>query len=61
LLKNGVPVGAVSAGGSELISTLGMLQPLIREKINVGSEPGKIKSTIAQYLVQHHQAFNKSG
>lgn len=59
LLKNGVPVGAVSAGDSELISTLGQLQPLIREKINVGSQPGKLKSVVAEYLVQHHQAFSK--
>jgi nitrite reductase (NADH) large subunit len=59
LLKNGIPVGAVSAGSSELVSTLGLLQPLIREKIHVGSQPGELKSLVAQYLVQHHQAFSK--
>jgi nitrite reductase (NADH) large subunit len=61
LLKNGIPVGAVSAGSSELVSTLGQLQPLIREKIPVGSRPGKIESMVAQDLVQHHPAFRKQG
>lgn len=59
LLRNGVPVGAVSAGSSELVSTLGLLQPLISEKIHVGSHPGKLKSIVAQNLVRHHQAFSK--
>lgn len=59
LLRDGVPVGAISAGGSELVSTLGLLQPLINEKIHVGSHPGKLKSIVAQNLVRHHQAFSK--
>ena len=58
LLKNGIPVGAVSAGGSEIVSTLGLLQPLIQEKIHV-AQPGKLKSTIAFNLAQHHPAFIK--
>jgi nitrite reductase (NADH) large subunit len=59
LLRNGIPVGAVSAGSSELVSTLGLLQPLISEKIRVGTQPGKLRATVAQYLVQHHQAYSK--
>ncbi len=59
LLRNGIPVGAVSAGSSELVTTLGLLQPLIREKIHVGSQPGKLKSMVAQNLVQHHQAYSR--
>jgi hypothetical protein len=61
LLKNGIPVGAVSAGSSDLVSSLGLLQPLIREKIHVGSQPGMLKSIVAQDLVQHHPAFRKQG
>lgn len=59
LLQNGIPVGAVAAGGSELAVTLGLLQPMIREKIYVGAKPGKLKSIIAQNLAQHHPAFSK--
>jgi NAD(P)H-nitrite reductase large subunit len=58
LLRNGIPVGAVSAGSSDLVTTLGLLQPLISEKIHVGSQPGRLKSIVAQNLVQHHQAFS---
>ncbi|MCI0518630.1 MAG: FAD-dependent oxidoreductase [Chloroflexi bacterium] len=57
-LKDGVPVGAVSAGSSELVATLGMLQPLIREKVRVGAQPGKLKTLMAQNLVHHHRAFS---
>jgi nitrite reductase (NADH) large subunit len=61
LLNNGIPVGAVSAGSSELAATLGLLQPLIRAKIHVGSHPGRLKSVAAQYLAEHHPAFHKQG
>ncbi len=59
LLKSGIPVGAVAVGSPDLIATLGLLQPLIREKIHVGAQPGKLKSIVAQNLAQHHQAFSK--
>jgi len=59
LLKNGIPMGAVSAGDSDLIATLGLLQPLIREKIHVGAGVGNLKALVAQNLVGHHQAFRK--
>ncbi|HTX92069.1 MAG TPA: FAD-dependent oxidoreductase, partial [Anaerolineales bacterium] len=61
LLRNGIPVGAVSAGSSERASTLGLLQPLISEKIHVGAQPGRLKSIVAQNLVYHHQAYRKQG
>jgi len=59
LLKDGIPVGAVAVGGPDLIATLGLLQPLIREKIHVGAQPDKLKTIVAQNLAQHHQAFIK--
>ncbi len=58
LLKEGVPVGATCAGSSELISTLGILRPLIREKIRVQEgKPGMLKAMLARNIVQHHKAF----
>jgi NAD(P)H-nitrite reductase large subunit len=59
LMKNGIPVGALLAGDPELTSTLGILQPLIREKIHVGEEAGRLKSFLAQNLVKHHPAFSR--
>ena len=59
LLKNGIPMGAVSAGDSDLIATLGLLQPLIRKKIHVGAGVDNLKAFMAQNLVEHHQAFRK--
>ena len=60
LLKEGVPVGAISAGNSELISTLGFLRPLIRGKVRIqGGDSGTLKSMIAKNIVQHHKAFAK--
>ncbi len=59
VLKDGVPIGAICAGGSELISTLGMLRPLIREKVRLQGKPGMLKSILAKNIAQHHQAFVK--
>jgi len=57
MLQNGIPVGAASAGGVHLVSTLGLLRPLIREKIRIGADPGRLRNLLAQHLVQHHEAF----
>ncbi len=59
LLRDGIPVGAVAVGGPDLIVTLGLLQPMIREKIHVGTLPSKLKTIVAQNLALHHQAFRK--
>jgi nitrite reductase (NADH) large subunit len=59
LLKDGIPLGATCVGSSELISTLGMLRPLIRGKIKIQGEPGMLKTNITKNIVQHHQAFVK--
>ncbi len=59
LLRGGIPVGAVAAGGPDLIVTLGLLQPMIREKVNLGTQPGKLRTIVAQNLAQHHQTFIK--
>jgi len=59
LMKKGIPVGAVCAGSSELISTLGCLRPLIRGKVRIQGGPGVLKAMLAKEIVQHHQAFAK--
>ena len=59
VLKDGMPIGAICAGGSELISTLGMLRPLIREKVSLQGKPGMFKAILARNIAQHQQAFVK--
>lgn len=59
VLKNGVPVGATCVGSSDLVSTLGMLRPLIREKVQIAGKPEMLKTIMAQNFSQHHQAFVK--
>jgi nitrite reductase (NADH) large subunit len=59
VLKDGIPIGAICAGGSELISTLGMLRPLIREKVSLQGKPGMFKAILARNIAQHQQAFVK--
>jgi nitrite reductase (NADH) large subunit len=59
VLRDSVPVGATCAGDSDLISTLGMLRPLIREKVRIQGKPGTIKAMMAQNLSRHHHAFVK--
>lgn len=59
VLRNDVPVGAICVGSTELISTLGMLRPLIREKIQLKGNPEMLKAIMAQNISQHYQAFVK--
>ena len=58
-LKDGIPIGAVCVGSAELVSTLGLLRPLIREKVKLAGSPDKLKSILAQKISQHHRAFVK--
>lgn len=59
VLRDGVPVGATCVGSTELVSTLGMLRPLIREKVRLQGKPDMYKAIMAQNISQHHQAFVK--
>ena len=59
VLKNGVPVGATCVGNSELVSSLGMLRPLIRGKVQLRGKPAMLKEIMAKNISQHHQAFVK--
>lgn len=59
VLRKGVPIGAICVGNSELVSTLGLLRPLIREKIRLKGKPGMLRTMMAQNISQHHQAFVK--
>ncbi len=59
VLRDRVPVGATCAGDSDLISTLGMLRPLIRQKVRFQGKLGTIKAMMAQNLSRHHHAFIK--
>ncbi len=59
IMKDGIPIGAACAGNSELISMLGMLRPLIREKVFLQGKPEMLKATMAQNIAQQHQAFIK--
>jgi NAD(P)H-nitrite reductase large subunit len=59
VLKDGVPIGATCVGSADLVATLGMLRPLIREKVRLSGEPEMLKSIMAQNISQHHQAFVK--
>ena len=58
-LKDGIPIGAVCVGSADLVSTLGLLRPLIREKVKLAGRPDKLKSILAQKISQHHRAFVK--
>jgi nitrite reductase (NADH) large subunit len=59
VLKGGVPIGATCVGSSELVSTLGMLRPLIREKVRIAGKPEMLKAMMAQNISHHHDAFVK--
>lgn len=60
LMKKGVPIGAICAGSSELISTLGCLRPLIRGKVRIQEgDPGMLKEMLAKNIVHHYHAFAK--
>lgn len=59
VLRKGVPVGATCVGSTELVSTLGMLRPLIREKVRLQGKPEMLKAIMARNISQHHQAFVK--
>ena len=59
LLEDGVPIGAVCIGSSDLVSTLGMLRPLIRGKVNIHGEPQMLRSLLAKNIAQYHQVFGK--
>ena len=59
VLKGGVPIGATCVGSSELVSTLGMLRPLIREKVRIEGKPEMLKAMMAHNISHHHQAFVK--
>jgi len=59
LLEDGVPVGGVCIGSSDLVSTLGMLRPLIRGKVNIHGKPQMLRSLLARNIAQYHQAFGK--
>jgi nitrite reductase (NADH) large subunit len=56
--KNGVPIGAVAVGESELVCTLGMLRPLIRGKVRINGTPEKLKTIMARNISLHHKAFS---
>ncbi len=60
VLQRGVPIGATCVGSAELVSTLGMLRPLIRGKVHITGKPGTLKAIMAKNISQHHQAFIKS-
>lgn len=57
LWPTAVETGAVCVGGAEPISTLGMLRPLIREKVRLQTKPGMLKAIIAQNISQYHQTL----
>ena len=59
VLQRGIPVGAICVGSAELVSTLGMLRPLIRGKVRITGRPGSLKAIMAQNISLHHQAYIK--
>lgn len=59
VLKDGFPVGATCVGGADLVSTLGILRPLIREKVRLQDKSGMLKEIMAKNISQHHEAFVK--
>jgi nitrite reductase (NADH) large subunit len=59
VLKDGFPIGATCVGGAELVSTLGLLRPLIREKVRLQGNLGMLKENLAKNISQHHEAFVK--
>lgn len=58
VLKDGVPLGAVAVGESELVSTLGMLRPLIRGKVRINGTPENLRTIIARNISLHYKAFS---
>ncbi len=61
VMKEGVPVGATCAGGSELIATLGLLRPLIRQKVSIQGNPAMLKTMLAQNITRYHHSFVRCG
>lgn len=59
VMKEGVPIGATCVGSAELVSTLGILRPLIRGKVRLQGKPEMLKEFMAQNISRHHQAFVK--
>ena len=59
VMQDHTPIGGVCAGSSELVASLGILRPLIREKVKLKPSQGNMKSMWAQALVMHHGAFSK--
>ncbi|MBW2657986.1 MAG: NAD(P)/FAD-dependent oxidoreductase [Deltaproteobacteria bacterium] len=59
MLEEDVPVGAVCIGSSDLVSTLGMLRPLIRGKVSLRGKPEMLKAILAKNIAQYHRAFGK--
>lgn len=57
ILTDGVPVGATCVGDADLVSTLGMLRPLIRERVRLGGDPERLKMIMAQKVSQYHRSF----
>ena len=60
VLKNNVPVGATCVGSAKLVSTLGILRPLIRERIEIEGSPELLRSIMAKNFSRYHQAFSPS-
>ena len=60
VLQDHTPIGGVAAGGSELVATLGILRPLIREKVRLRPGRCNLQSMWAQALARHHEAFAKT-
>lgn len=58
VLKDSIPIGAVAVGDAELVSTLGLLRPLIRQKIRINGTPKNLKEIMAQNISRHHLAFS---
>lgn len=59
VLKDDIPIGATCVGSADLISTLGILRPLIREKVRLQGKPEMLKEFMAKNISQHHEAFVK--
>ena len=57
VLKNNIPIGATCVGSPKLVTTLGMLRPLIREKIRIAGRPETLRSILAKNISKHHHAF----
>ncbi len=59
VLQDGVPCGATCVGNPELVSSLGILRPLIRERVRLPGKPEMLREIMAKNMSQHHEAFAK--